>query len=396
MIYIHPPEIEDQDGYAVISSVIETGTEKETLWYKFSEKYKKYLVTENLDAFLVGVLFLALRTGNDIELGAPASARLIYTLNHYLIPAMTLANPEFRPIKIFAKKLNYNNLNAAKVAGTGMSCGIDSFATYIEHLEEEQPYKIEYLTFFNVGSHLDFGGEKSRTIYEKRLEAVINFAAEENLDVISVDSNLSEILKMNFQQTHSLRSISCVLHLQKLFQNYYYSTAYRLDHFELNPKDTSDYDTLNLQMLSTESTTFFPAAAQYSRVERTLLVANYPGSFQTLDVCTDPPMNSSYLNCSACYKCLRTQLTLDLAGKLQEYEKVFNLEIYKREKEKYIGSLLSKKKRSVLDKEVLKYMKEMRHRFSIGTYFYTTGAWWSSYTGALKKKLKRQLVRFKK
>ncbi len=395
MIYIHPPEIEVQEGYAIISSVIETGAKKETLWYKFSVKYEKYLVTENIDAFLVGVLFLALKTGEDIKLGAPVSARLIYTLNHYLIPAMTLANPQFRPIKIFSEKLNYDDLNEEKVAGTGMSCGIDSFATYIEHLNEKESYEIKYLTFFNVGSHLDFGGENARSIYQKRLEAITGFAREEGLNIISVDSNLSEILKMNFQQTHSLRSVSCVLHLQKLFKNYYYSSAYRMDHFKLNSKDTSDFDTFNLQMLSTESTTFFPAAAQFSRVERTLMVADYSKSYQRLDVCTNPPMDSPFINCSTCYKCLRTQLTLDIAGKLKEYDKVFDLEAYRREKEKYIGGLLVKRKKSVLDVEVLQYMKNIQYSYPIKTYLYSTRSWWRFHVIKFKKELKKQFLSLK-
>ena len=168
-----------------------------------------------------------------------------------------------------------------------------------------------------------------------------------------------------------------------------------MDHFKLNSKDTSDFDTFHLQMLSTESTAFFPAAAQFSRVERTLMVADYPKSYHRLDVCTNPPMDSPFINCSTCYKCLRTQLTLEMAGKLKEYDKVFDLEAYRREKEKYIGSLLARSKKSVLDVEVLDYMNKRGYKPSIKTYLYLTKSWWSLYKINSKKKLKKQLAGLK-
>src|SRR5690606_13191059 len=121
---IHTPQIETEGTFVIISAEIETNGVIEKLWYKFPEEYKKFLVTENVDAFLVGLLFLALKSGNDISLKAPVSARLLYTLRHYLIPALTLANPEFHKIKIFAEQLNYDDLNTGKIAGSGMSCGI--------------------------------------------------------------------------------------------------------------------------------------------------------------------------------------------------------------------------------------------------------------------------------
>src|SRR5690606_756799 len=116
--------------------------------------------------------------------------------------------------------------------------------------------------------------------------------------------------------------------------NYYYSSAYRFDHFKFNARDTSDYDTLILKMLSTESTTFFASAAQFTRVERTEKISAFTTTYKYLDVCTDPPVDSLYINCSQCFKCMRTQLTLELIGRLEEYNKVFNLKIYYKEKKK--------------------------------------------------------------
>ncbi len=391
MIVINTPQIETEGDFVIISAEIEINEVIEKLWYKFPVEFKKFFVTENVDAFLVGLLFLALKSGNDITLKAPVSARLFYTLRNYLIPALTLSNPQFYKIKIFAQELNYEDLNTGKIAGTGLSCGIDSFATYYDHIKETGPYEINYFTFFNVGSHLDFGGEEARKIYYNRLKSVNEFAQKEGKEVISVDSNLSEVLKMNFQQTHSLRSISCVLHLQKLFKNYYYASAYRFDHFILNSKDTSDFDLFNVQMLSTESTNFFASAAQYSRLERTLMVAEHPETYQKLDVCTNPSLQSDFVNCSTCYKCLRTQLTLDFANKLELYKDVFDINKYYKIKDQYIGQLITKNKKSPLDKEVIEFLKLHNYKPSTIIYYYGVTSWLIFHKIKFKKLIRSQI-----
>lgn len=393
MIVINAPELRDHDHSSIMSSIIEIEGKKERLWYKFPKAFRSFLVTENLDAFLVGILFLGLKTGNDIKLKAPVSAKLFYTLNHYLIPALVFSNPELNKVRVIPEKLNYSDLNQKNVAGTGMSCGVDSFTTYYDHSEEEGPFQIKYFTFFNVGSHLDFGGENARKIFQKRLKSVTEFAEEEGVEIIPVDSNLSEILKMNFQKTHSLRSISCVLHLQKLFKNYYYSSAYRFDHFKLNSEDTSDSDIFNLQMLSTESTNFFASAAQFSRVERTLFIAEHPATFSKLDVCTNPSIDSPFINCSVCYKCLRTQLTLEAGNRLREFRGVFNIDAFEGVRNKYIGELFMKRNKSVLDIELIHFLKEKKYKFSIYSYYYFVTSGLNLQKKRFRKLLRNQLKR---
>lgn len=388
MIVINKPIVKIEDDFVIISSEINIGGKPEVLWYKFPGGYQKYLVTENLDAFLVGLLYLGLENGYDIKLQGPVSEKLHYSLQHYLIPALCLANPALYKINIQPTALNNINLNIGNTAGTGLSCGIDSFATYYDHLKEDGTFKINYFTFFNVGSHGDMGGERARKVFKERLKAVRVFALRENKEVITVDSNLSEILKVNFQKTHSLRSVSCVLHLQKLFRNYYYASAYRFDHFKLNPKDTSDSDIFILNMLGTESTSFFSSVAQFSRVERTLLVAENSQTYPFLDVCTNPWIEKPYLNCSLCYKCLRTQMTLEIGNKLKFYNKVFDLERFEKIKYRYIGELLAKGNKSALDLELINYLKESNSPLPSKVYFYAGLSRFNEYKLNLKRYLK--------
>ncbi|SDL41093.1 hypothetical protein SAMN04488034_10414 [Salinimicrobium catena] len=387
MIIIEKPELQKDGKEVLLSTRFQVEGEHNILWYRFSSKFEDYLVTESLDASLVGLLFLGLKTGNDIKLNGPVSARLLYTINHYLIKALCLANNEFKEIKIIADSLNHEDMNLGSTAGTGFSCGVDSFATYFSHSGEHSPFDIKYLTFFNVGSHGDFGGEKARKVYQKRLRSVNTFAEKAGKKVISIDSNLSEILKLNFQKTNTYRSASCILNLQKLFKNYYYASSFPLDQFNLNSVDTSYYDLLNLSMLSTESINFFSSDIYWTRIDKTSFISQFPETYDFLDVCTNLRDEFNSKNCSTCDKCMRTALTLELLGKLHLYKNVFDLDIYQNNKNRYIGKVLGTKKENIFNKDLLRLLLKKR-KISLIHYGY-----YSSYKYKKLKKRIRKVIK---
>lgn len=62
-------------------------------------------------------------------------------------------------------------------------------------------------------------------------------------------------------------------------------------------------------------------------------------------------------------------LTLEILGKLEFYAKVFDLDKFRKNKKKYIGWLLSKKKKLTLDRELIRVIKEM-NQIDSEIYFY--------------------------
>lgn len=358
MITIGRPEIQtNSDNTVTISTRFEMESQKNKLWFKLPVEYKNYLVTENNDAFLVALLPLGLKNGMNVKINGPVSAKLLYNLNHYCIPALNLAYSGFKKIEVFATDSNESDLNYGAVSATGLSCGVDSFSTYYDHLHEGESFKIKYFTYFNVGSH-GGGGENTRRIFEDRLARVRQFANEVNLPIISVDSNLSEVLKMEFHPTSTLRTVSCVLLLQKLIKNYYLASMNRFDFIKIPSYKAQDYDSIIVNMLSTESTNFYSSVAQYNRVQRTDLLSNYPETYKHLDVCTQPHNRGDEINCSQCNKCLRTLLTLDLIGKLPKYEYVFNIDKYHKRKQDFIWYVLTHKNEDQITKDIFNLLKE--------------------------------------
>lgn len=332
-----------RDGESVIvSAEFQTGDHQDILWFRLPAKYQDYVVTERSDSFLVGLLAYAMVRGEDIHLEGPVSEKIYYQVSNYLIPALTLANSKFQRIEIVPGKLENHSLNTEGAVGTGFSGGVDSFCTIHDHLVNPKcptRYRLTHLTFFNVGSHGDLGGDQARAVFNKRLQILKGYPEECGLNFLAVDSNLSEVLQMNFAEAHSLRNMAAVLLLQKLFRVYYYSSAYRMDDFRIKnaESDPSPYDILNMAMLSTESTDLYSSGTQYTRVEKTALISDYEPTWRYLNVCTCDDRN-----CSACYKCMRTMFTLELLGKLNNYAGIFNFGEYFRLKERYVGQIVAK------------------------------------------------------
>ena len=358
MIVINTPHIEKDINDFIVYSDIKSKNRIKKLWFKVSNFDENLILTEHSDAFVIGVLFYALECGEDVHVRGKISQKLLHNINNYLIDVLCLSNSNFKKIKLTSDQISGSNLCIQDVAATGISCGVDSFSTFYRHFQEDKPFKIEYLTFFNVGSHGDFGGEKARGIFNERFEKAKEFAKDINFPIIKIDSNLSEFLKLNFLQTNTLRNVACILLLQKAIKNYYLASKNRYDFFKLNPKDNQDFDTLLLPLLSTESTTIHSTVSNLKRTERTLFISEFPLTYKHLDVCTNPNASINKNNCSVCSKCMRTQLTFDLYGRLSLYEPVFHLEKYFGMRDSYIAQVYNSRNLDPFSIDLFELIKE--------------------------------------
>jgi hypothetical protein len=357
MLTIGKPVLSTIDNVVRLSAEIKSEDYNDVLWYEIPKEFKEFIEPENADPFLVGLLFLGMKRGQDIQIESRISALLFYNIKHYVIPALCLSDPELKKINIIAKCKTDKSLNEGNSSATGFSCGVDSFATYQDHHKEEGEFKIKYFTFFNAGSH-GSGGEATRAIFKKRLKRVRDFADSIGKKVITVDSNISEILNMKFQQTNTLRNMSCALLFQKEFKHYYSASKNRFDYLKLHKYDSQDYDSMMLSLLSTESTSFHSAVAQYSRLERTELITQNAESYKFLDVCTSEKRRVGRKNCSDCNKCRRTALTLDLLDKLHLYNEVFDISKYEEKKHSFIAHIIKTRKDNQIHRDIYELLKK--------------------------------------
>lgn len=317
--------------------------QKNIVYYEVEKKYQDFLTTEVSDSFLVALFLYAMEHKKDIECKGEISEHLYYQLTNYLMPAICKNIEKYKPINIKCKTKNIN-FNAQYNA-TGVSGGVDSFYTILKNLEhtKNSDLRLTHLTFFNAGASGSYGGEKARNLFERRLETFKEIAKDLQCEFVYVDSNINEFLMQDHEATHTFRTLSIPLALQKGFKIYYFSSGMQYSEFKFTDFDTAFYDLLTLPNLSTQNIKFILVGAENTRQEKIHFISQYSITHKHLNVCLLPSENS-VSNCNNCPKCKRTMLNIYLAGKMDEYSKAFDFELFKKNKRKYIRWAIYNKK----------------------------------------------------
>lgn len=339
MITIENIHIEEIGKYSRLCACIKVDGEIEnTVWYEVEKRWAQYLCDECADAFVVGILPFAMAFKHDIAIvGKPVSEKMYWQLTQIYISSLEKFSNYYKKIKIQCSLCNIKWDSFA--VGTGFSAGVDSFYTfYKNHEAKTKQHNITHLTFFNVGACGSYGGDQAFSRFKKRISLFKGFAEENGVEFITVNSNISEFLMMSFNYTHSFRSISAVLALQKLFKVYYYSAGVTLDEFSFNPSASDFYDLLSVQSFQTESVSFYSTGGSENRIEKLEYISKYPSTYSLLNVC-----NENDTNCSTCEKCIRTMSALYAIGQLDKYYKVFDVPYFYKHLAYNMAFVMSKK-----------------------------------------------------
>jgi len=350
-LVINKPYIKDNK----LISQIEYNSKKYNMYFEVDNEYVKYLCHENCDSFLVSLLPFIVKHNYDVKINGRISSKLYYQLTNYLLPLLC---SEFNKKKINIDcELSNINFNSSGV-GASVSLGVDSFYTLIKHKnQKDSKFNITHLTFFNAGSHGDFGGDKARKLYHNRLNYIRKFCNENNYKLVSVDTNMNELIMMNHKKTHSFRTIGCVLALQKLFGKYYFASGYHYNEMRIDEGSCGHYDTLNVQNLSTESLVFYSSGLEVTRMEKVKYISNFKETYSWLNVCV-----TSDKNCGKCNKCIRTEAELDSIDMLNKYDAVFNVVEFEKNKNKILSQIISESRGN--DSDAM-YNKEIINNYKI-------------------------------
>lgn len=369
---------------------IESNSSIKTLYFEVDNKYSEYLCDELYDSFVVSLLPYAVKHNEDIIIDGYISSKIYYQLTTYLIPLLCKAfNKKLIKMETNVKEIYYNGTGV----GASISCGVDSFYTLLKHQnQKDEKYNITHLTFFNAGSNGEYGGEKARDLFNKRVEYVGKFCEENNYNLITIDTNINEFLMMNHEKTHTFRTLGCVLALQKLFSKYYFASGLPFDGSHIDESDTAFYDILNVQCFSNENISFYCSGIETTRLEKIKYISNFKETYNWLNVCV---IDES--NCGKCEKCIRTMTALDSIGRLERYSNVFDIDEFYKNKSKYMVNILEynreKLKHNLYQEIIDEYKKSNNNPFTLLIYIRSLRITKQKLKNLVPQKLKKVIKR---
>lgn len=264
MISIGEPTLEHRDGRSYLTARIDGTPRAESLWYSVPAEYGEGLSPTGSDAFVLAVLPLAMAVGSDIVVRGSLSERLAYNLPRHYMSILSRFVPRLRQVSISADRVEPRCLPDGRGVATGISGGIDSFATIADHyLDDIQPgYRLTHLLFHNVGSHgRSAAGDR---IFLRRRRHLSALADELRLPLIPVDSEPPlRPAPPVCPHPHTLRSVSVAHALAALISRFLYSASIEYRDVTMKPmRDISNVDPIAVPLLATEVTDcMLPAAS---------------------------------------------------------------------------------------------------------------------------------------
>lgn len=351
----------------------------EVIWFETDSANSLFFDEGNSDAFLVLVLILSVFYNEDIKVEGKVSDILLYNIRNYILPLLQIAygGDNLHHVQITSEVSNFDYQPTA--VATGCSLGIDSFSSILHHTSDNlcpPSFRLTHLTYFNVGAMGSFSSPETEGSFFKDLKMVQDFANKLELPVIWVNSNVHILYQgFSFNATHTFRNMSVVLSMPNLFHSYFYASGYSYIDYSIDKEDFAKFEDVVLSHLSNGTTFLYSDDASLSRFDKTEYVAKTDLAKSRLYVCLkeqikndhsdDNIVGSSKLNCSRCEKCLRTLVTLDVLGCLNEFDSIFDLAYYQKIRYLFIAKLLSQKRKNLFYKEIFKKMRERHYHIPI-------------------------------
>lgn len=337
------------------------------------------------DAFVLPAYLHALHLGHDIHFDFQVSQRLLASLDEAIGPLLLGFAPDLfaNRVSATAKALLWGPPPEGRSSGsaTGMSCGLDSFATvrYAQDFPRESQRRLAALAHFDVGNHSPLG-EMNDALYASRRSRAARVAEAMKLPILDIRSNLGDWVPGGFARLHTLRNAAAAYLAYPLVGTYVYANGVRITDTTMTAKDSAYIDAMLLPLLSTNYMEFIQGTPAWGAPEKTRAILGDPLAQAHLNVCYFEAEN-----CGICEKCLRRALLIDTYGKLDDFAKVLKTELFRENRDWYVGYVLMRSATSPVMRELADHMRKSGY-LAGGTIQYRM-AW-------LKRRFQNRLLRF--
>jgi hypothetical protein len=317
---IYQPKLIRENGEIEVSSRIKFNRSipniPERLWFRFPESCADY-ITNRGDGFLLTMLIPAMYYGEDIDIRAEVSPRLLYNLKEYQYLIWSTYNLSQVDIRCQAKKAFEPNSPPKAVLLT-FSGGTDSTFALWSHLPQNQPVTAMQVTHglllqgFNAfdiplenSAYFDF-------IYGKYNQLFNDLG----LTLLYVKTNIHQFaqFRIDWFIAHSAVLAGIVHHLPGLVKTYI-----KPDDGGYHHRQVKYIGGESTYLLSSETIETVYFSRLYGREEKLKTLAEWEPAHTHLRVCLNWQKQPDQLNCSRCRKWLLNMITLELIGAYEKF-----------------------------------------------------------------------------
>ena len=298
------------------------------LWFRVHRQWADALAN-NADAFLAGMLPIACELGEDIEVRGEVSPRLVHNAREYvrILNAHNPGRQHLIKLRVATDCLLVPTSHGAahRRVGMGFSGGVDAQYLLWSHLPENEPLPQFRITHALTVNGFDLDVDLQEQGYMPALQAVYApFFAPLGIEHLVLATNLRLFRQAalgNMVASYASALAACALALSPLFSTFYIASSYKYGSYGT----IDDLRPLLDPLLSNEHTAICHGGADATRLERLRAIAEWPASYPTLRVCSNPDHPSINTqtrrvdNCGQCEKCVLTQLALMLLKRSDRY-----------------------------------------------------------------------------
>lgn len=352
---------------ADIYSDIQRKDTETTIWVSVDEENAYMLADDVYDMFLFMPVYMSMYYHTDLHICGSVSKKLYRNIIDYIQPLMLDFSEDLSMQKVIVDGFK-DCSSEASIIGTGISCGVDCFSTIYDRFvkEQDEDYKLTHLFMLNCGWHGEYGDDRTIELFEKRCKQNKKAAEKIGLAFVPVDSNLHAFLYDQDDKESYFNLYSIMFALEKAVNKYYISNSYsyaevsRYGYTSRNCDWSEFADPIAIPLMQSSSLQLISDGCQYTRVEKIKNIIDWDVSKEFLNVCCrhSNDLNVDETNCSCCGKCNRTLLAIDALDKLSDYQMVFDIEKFKKNRKKTIKEVIDKHEKIPFLEEIFLLYKE--------------------------------------
>jgi hypothetical protein len=274
---------------------------------KYPNEYQALIPSEDASPFAAALLLPSMKRGENLIIEGKVSARL-YAGMKEIIKVVSGWNIGLKAIDIEVAELSSDEANPS-ITATFFSGGVDSFYTHLTHVtDRESP--LSHFLLVN-GYDIDL---RNKALWAETVRSVRAIAAEEQVALIEIESNMRTLLDpiLPWGYSHGGCLAAVALGLRNGIGQIYVPSSYDMaHHFPWGSHRDVDH------FWSTENLTFIHDGSEATRLDKVRWqIAQSPTALKHLRVCYINEKGT--YNCGKCDKCIRTMISLYIAGTLDK------------------------------------------------------------------------------